>query len=411
MTSPPPPPPSRRERSPSPRRRRESGDREQPRARGSDDSTAGSSSRHRPSITNGMLSIASILAGARRSLGMPFSRPGPGSFGGATTYPSAEKGESGARLYDGRLRSSFAYVTGDVLADGSDMESLLCDEAVSSEDDTGSSGLGGEGVAGDPFATVGGFLGEGEHGGQEDGSGGSEGGGGGYLWETTPNGEDGDGGGSPPPPDSEGSDSPSDSSTPDIGYDAKKCHLTEEAARMELGKKVARRFENGIIFLGDVVDVVFVAASVDEPSHYLNKVKWSDGSVDDSWKLRLQKDIRLYRNISLTYGRLSHDNLSSPPCFTNAYRRWANGRLDWLPSGPGMLDLIIQIQEPNPIHVAGGEDDTHDVGGRTPESWLTIGILVRAPTYTSSNSQRPVRNTPCEGKGCFTPSNSRPEPS
>ena len=124
---------------------------------------------------------------------------------------------------------------------------------------------------------------------------------------------------------------------------------------------LAERFKNGIIYVGEVTGVDFVPASDSEPSHYMTLIRWSDGKVDRAWKPRLQKGFRLYRDISLTYGRRAHDGLDTPPCYPSAYGRWTDGALAWCLSGQGMRSLPVLLNEPSPVHVAGEGEVVHDV--------------------------------------------------
>lgn len=210
---------------------------------------------------------------------------------------------------------------------------LACDEVVPTDEDSAHDGDGGE------------------HGSREGDTGS---GGGGYFWDENDV-------SASPDLDRDDGNSSSGSSAPSVEYDATKCHLTVEAAEAEVGKLVAERFKNGIIYVGEVTGVDFVPASESEPSHYMNLIRWSDDKVDRAWKPRLQKGIRLHRDISLTYGRRSHDGLNTPPCYSGAYSRWANGTLAWCLSGQGMRRLPVELNEPSPVHVAGESEDVHDV--------------------------------------------------
>ena len=58
--------------------------------------------------------------------------------------------------------------------------------------------------------------------------------------------------------------------SPSFEYNAKNCHLSEEAAQIEVGKSVVQCFNNDIMYIGEAVGVVSVSATAVEPANYLN---------------------------------------------------------------------------------------------------------------------------------------------
>ena len=97
-------------------------------------------------------------------------------------------------------------------------------------------------------------------------------------------------------------------------YDGSKCYHPKDAADQQIGKRVAHRFDNGVIYMGEVVDTKFKPATSEDPAHFTSIVKYgADRKTDEVWKSRLLKDNKLHFHVSMTYGRFALDSLAAPP--------------------------------------------------------------------------------------------------
>ena len=87
-------------------------------------------------------------------------------------------------------------------------------------------------------------------------------------------------------------EAPVDSSSSGGGhrYDGSKCYHSKDAADQQIGKRVARRFNDGVIYMGEVVKTLFRPATLEDPAHFINEVKFdADGKTDEVWKSRFLK--------------------------------------------------------------------------------------------------------------------------
>jgi len=151
-------------------------------------------------------------------------------------------------------------------------------------------------------------------------------------------------------------EAPVDSSSSGGGhrYDGSKCYHSKGAADQQIGKRVAHRYNDGVIYMGEVVKTLFRPATLEDPAHFINEVKFdADVKKDEVWKSRLLKDNRLHFHITMTYGRFAHDSLAAPPVYSSAYGKYVNDNLAWTNAGDHLSERPVMVVEPPPVAVGG----------------------------------------------------------
>ena len=76
----------------------------------------------------------------------------------------------------------------------------------------------------------------------------------------------------------------SNTSADSVHYDVSHAYSKKSAALRQVGESVAKLFEDNIIYFGKVIGIKHVAATEDEPAHYLNIVEWTDGETSPMWR-------------------------------------------------------------------------------------------------------------------------------
>ena len=138
-----------------------------------------------------------------------------------------------------------------------------------------------------------------------------------------------------------------------LQYDRSKCHYSKEAADQKTGNRVAHRYDNGVIYLGEVISALFKPTTTEDPTHFINVVKYdADGTTDEVWKSHLLKDHRLHFYVVMTYGSYALDSLVAPPAYPSVFDKFVNKNLAWTHAGDHLSERPVMFVEPPPVAVS-----------------------------------------------------------
>uniref|UniRef100_A0A7S2D998 Uncharacterized protein n=1 Tax=Octactis speculum TaxID=3111310 RepID=A0A7S2D998_9STRA len=73
-------------------------------------------------------------------------------------------------------------------------------------------------------------------------------------------------------------------------YSGSKCFHSQAAADQQIGGKFSHRFNDCVIYVGEVISALSKPVTTRDPAHFINVVKYeADGKTEEMWMSRLQR--------------------------------------------------------------------------------------------------------------------------